>query len=54
MPRRLVASRWARIGPDAGIALALAVATVAVYARVRHHAFITYDDRAYLFENPFS
>jgi tetratricopeptide (TPR) repeat protein len=50
---RALPERVARQGPLPWLALALAVATVAVYADVRRHAFVTYDDRAYLFENPF-
>jgi Tfp pilus assembly protein PilF len=38
-------SRWA-------IALALAVATLAVYAPVGGHAFVDYDDDEYVFRNP--
>jgi protein O-mannosyl-transferase len=37
---------------DALIAGVLVVATLAVYAPVRHHAFVNYDDPEYVTENP--
>ena len=38
--------------PRAAIALALAVATLAVYAPVLRHGFVDYDDDEYVFRNP--
>ena len=35
-----------------GGALALAAATVVVYAPVRGHGFVDYDDDEYVFRNP--
>lgn len=39
-------------GPRVAIALALAVATLAVYAPVVRHGFVDYDDAEYVFRNP--
>jgi tetratricopeptide (TPR) repeat protein len=36
----------------AGICLALAVSTVAVYAQTRGHGFIDFDDNCYVYDNP--
>jgi len=50
-PERLEPKRSARRA-HALIALALALATLAAYAQVRHHAFLTYDDPDYIAQNP--
>ena len=56
----------ARIAPSRGLAsasanakrahlltmLALALATLAAYAQIRHHSFLTYDDPDYVLQNP--
>ena len=39
-------------GLDAALALALVAVTVALYAPVRHHEFLNYDDPEYVSENP--
>ena len=50
-PERFEPKRSAR-REHALIALALALATLAAYAQVRHHAFLTYDDPDYVVQNP--
>ncbi|MFQ5416155.1 MAG: tetratricopeptide repeat protein [Myxococcota bacterium] len=47
--RRALAAGRSR---DAAIALALCALTFAVYFQVRNHAFVDYDDRVYILDNP--
>ena len=50
---RASAPRSSADGVDVLIAVALLIATFAVYAPVRRHAFVNYDDPEYVTENPF-
>jgi len=42
----------ARLRCEIGVGIALAAVTIAVYATVRHHDFVDYDDFSYVVENP--
>ncbi|MFC1853121.1 tetratricopeptide repeat protein [candidate division CSSED10-310 bacterium] len=37
---------------DVGMSLILALFTLSIYAQVRHHSFISYDDPSYVHDNP--